>query len=312
MNLHSLPRVLAPRQLNPTIENLLAGKVQLVAWENLDDRIDGIYCYGHQRVDGDLMDRCGQLKVVSNHGVGVDHIDLAAARQRGIPVGNTPHVLNGAVADLAFALMLAAARRLTEGERFARADDTTAFGINDRHGRDVHGATLGIVGMGNIGSQIAKRAQAFDMPIVYYSRNRKPDVEAKYAARYLELDDLLRESDFVVLIVPLTEQTHHLIGRGELGLMKPTSILVNIARGGVVDTEALTETMLAGRIFAAGLDVTDPEPLPRRHPLLSLDNVTISPHLGSATVQTRVRMAELSVANLLAGLSGLPLKNRIA
>ncbi len=308
----NFPRILAPRILNPSIESLLAGKVEFVDWESPDDRIDGIYCYGHRLVDGELMDRCGQLRVVSNHGVGVDHIDLVAARERGIPVGNTPHVLDGAVADMAFTLLLAAARRLSEGERFARRDDTTAFGINDRHGRDVHGATLGIVGMGNIGSQIAKRAQGFDMPILYYSRTRKVDVEAAYAARYVGLDDLLKESDFVVLIVPLTAETRNLIGRRELALMKPTSTLVNIARGGIVDTDALTEAMLHQRIFAAALDVTEPEPLPRGHPLLSLDNVTIAPHLGSATVQTRRRMAELSVKNLLAGLGGLPLPNRIA
>jgi glyoxylate reductase len=258
------------------------------------------------------MDACGQLRVISNHGVGVDHIDLEAARQRRIPVGNTPDVLNGAVADMTFALLLAAARRLTEGERYARDPQTTAFGINDRHGRDVHGSTLGIIGMGKIGLEIAKRARGFDMKVLYHNRHPRKDLPADCPATYTTFEGLLQQSDFVVLMMPLTPDTYQLIGRRELAQMKPTATLVNIARGGVVDTDALTEAMQAGQIFAAALDVTDPEPLPRDHPLLTMDRVTITPHLGSATVQTRRKMAELSVQNLLAGLSHQTLPSRIA
>ncbi|MDZ4847938.1 MAG: D-glycerate dehydrogenase [Pirellulaceae bacterium] len=310
-----LPRVVSQSILNPTIESLLEGKVEFVNWDTCDmaeSPIDGIYCYGHRKVDAALMDRFPNLKVISNHGVGVDHIDLDAARQRGIPVGNTPGVLDGAVADLAFSLLLAAARRLAEGDRYARRPDVVAFATGERHGRDVHGATLGIVGLGNIGSQIAKRARGFDMQILYHNRTPRSVVEKDFIARWVTLDDLLTESDFVVLIVPLTDATRNMISYRELALMKPTATLVNIARGGVVDTQALTETMLAKKIFAAALDVTEPEPLPRDHPLLSLNNVTLTPHLGSATVQTRRKMAELSVENLLAGLAGKPLVERIA
>jgi glyoxylate reductase len=306
-----LPRVLTTPVLNPTIEALLKDRVELVNWGTETSQIDGIYCYGHGKVDGAFMDRFPRLKVISNHGVGVDHIDLAAARERGILVGNTPGVLDGAVADIAFALLLAAARRLAEGDRYARRPDVVAFATGERHGRDVHGSTIGIVGLGNIGSQIAKRAHGFDMKILYHNRNPRPMAEETLCATWVSLDRLLSESDFVVLIVPLSDATRNMIGRRELSLMKPTSTLINIARGGVVDTQALTETMLANKIFAAALDVTEPEPLPRDHPLLKLDNVTLTPHLGSATVQTRRRMAELSVENLLAGLNGKPLVCRI-
>ncbi len=308
----NLPRILTPPVLNPTIEALLKDRVEIVNWGTETSQIDGIYCYGHGKVDAAFMDRFPGLKVISNHGVGVDHIDLAAARERGIPVGNTPGVLDGAVADMAFALLLAAARRLAEGDRYARHGDTVAFATNERHGRDVHGSTLGIVGMGNIGTQIAKRARGFDMKILYHNRQPRPMADETLHARWVSLNTLLSESDFVVLMVPLSEATRNMIGRRELGLMKPTSTLINIARGGVVDTAALTETMLAKKLFAAALDVTEPEPLPRDHPLLQLDNVTLTPHLGSATVQTRRRMAELSVENLLAGLEGKPLICRIA
>ena len=303
----SRPRVLAKRFLNPTIEELLAKRVELVPWDENQEPVDAIYCYGHASVDAELMDRSPNLKVISNHGVGVDHIDLVAAKQRGIPVGNTPRVLDGAVADMAMALLLAAARRLVEGDRFARRLETTVFDANDRHGRDVHGATLGIVGMGSIGTQIAKRATGFDMRILYHNRNRRMAAESDYSAQYVSLDELLRESDFVVLMVPLTAETVGMIGARELALLKSTATLVNISRGGIVDTQALTETMIAKRIFAAALDVTEPEPLPREHPLLKLENFTITPHVGSATVQTRRRMAELSVENLLNGLTGKPL-----
>lgn len=307
-----LPRVMINTELPPVVQSLLQGRVTLVPWGGGDAETSGIYCYGHTVIDGAVMDRLPGLKVISNHGVGVDHIDLAAATERGIPVGNTPAVLDGAVADMAFALLLAAARRLVEGDRYARHPEVTEFAPAERHGRDFYGSTLGILGLGNIGYQIARRARGFDMRIVYHNRRPRPAIAEEVGAEWVPLDQLLAESDFVVVIVPLSPQTRNLIGRRELALMKPTATLVNVARGGVIDTAALTEALQAKRIYAAGLDVTEPEPLPRDHPLLLLDNVTLTPHLGSATVQTRRRMAELSVENLLAGLAGRPLTCRIA
>jgi glyoxylate reductase len=179
-------------------------------------------------------------------------------------------------------------------------------------GREVHGSTLGIVGLGRIGEQVARRARPFDMAVLYHNRRPRAAAESALGARYVGLAELLASSDYVVLTVPLTAETTRLIGRAELAQMKPTACLINVARGPVVDTEALTEALAARRIFAAALDVTDPEPLSRDHPLLRLDNVIITPHLGSATEQTRQRMVEVSVENLLAGLAGLPLPYRVA
>src|SRR5207248_583300 len=178
-------------------------------------------------------------------------------------------------------------------------------------GREIHGSTLGVIGLGRIGEQVARRARAFDMTVLYHNRQRRPAAEASLGVRYVSRDELLAPADYVMLPVPLTSETRQLIGRAELARMKPTAILVNIARGPVVDTDALTEALAARRIYAAALDVTDPEPLPRDHPLLRLDNVTIAPHLGSATEQTRRRMAEVSIDNLLAGLAGQPLPFRV-
>ena len=306
-----LPRVLADLPVSPVIAKMLADRVVLLPWsaahEPGAERIESIYTYGHPTVDAVLLDRIPAVRVVSNFGVGVDHIDVAAAAARGIAVGNTPGVLDGATADLAIALLLAAGRRLVEGDRYARGPDFLRYDPSYMVGREVHGATLGVVGMGRIGGQVARRARAFDMPVLYCNRRRRPEAEETLGARHVSLDELLATSDYVVLTVPLTPETHRLIGRAELARMKPTAILVNAARGPVVDTDALTEALAARRICAAALDVTDPEPLPRDHPLLRLDNVIITPHLGSATEQTRRRMAEMSVENLMAGLAGRPL-----
>ena len=298
----ALPCVVADLPLGPAVVELLADRVAWLPWDSTGPA-DAIYTYGHPRVEGAMLDRLPGVRVVSNFGVGVDHIDVAAAAARGIPVGNTPGVLDGAVADLAFALLLAAGRRLAEGDRYARGPNFLQFDPSYMLGREIHHTTLGIVGMGAIGEQIAKRARGFDMTVLYHNRRPKPTSEA----RYVLLDELLATSDYVVLIVPLTSETRGLIGRKELAKMKPTAILVNVARGPVVDTDALAEAMIAKQIYHAALDVTDPEPLPRDHPLLKLDNVTITPHLGSATEQTRRRMADVSVENLLAGLEGRPL-----
>ncbi|HUY93007.1 MAG TPA: D-glycerate dehydrogenase [Pirellulales bacterium] len=313
---HGLPRVVADGPLAPAILQLLEGRVAWLPWqmavEGSREPVDAIYTYGHPHVDGAMLDRLPGVKVISNYGVGVDHIRLADACQRGIPVGNTPGILDGATADLGFALLLASARRLIEGDRYARSPEFTVYDPGYMLGREVHSATLGIVGLGRIGRQVARRARGFDMRVLYHNRRRCPDAEAELGVRYAAFEDLLAESDYVMLTCPLTEETKGLIDARAFSKMKPTATLVNIARGPVVDTQALLEALETGRIAAAALDVTDPEPLPRGHRLLALPNLVIVPHLGSATLETRRRMAEISVDNLLAGLEGRPLPFQVA
>jgi glyoxylate reductase len=307
-----LPRVLADLPVSPAVTELIASRAEFVPWEAAGTgRFDAVYTYGHPTVDADLLDRLPGVRVISNFGVGVDHIDLAAAQSRGIPVGNTPGILDGATADLAFALILAAGRRIVEGDKYARGPAFVRYDPTYILGREVHSSTLGILGMGRIGEQVAKRARGFDMTVLYHNRNRRPGVEDRLGVRYVPRDELLAAADYVVLTCPLTAETRGLVGRGELAKMKPTAALVNVARGAVVDKDALTEALTAGTIRMAALDVTDPEPLPRDHPLLRLDNLVITPHLGSATVETRRRMAEVSVENLFAGLEGRPLLHRV-
>ena len=304
----SLPWVIANCFPKPMDESLFAGVAQVLPWqvalEGGYDLVEGIFMFGHELIDGAMMDRLPGLKVISNCGVGVDHIDLTAARARGIRVGNTPGVLDKTVADLAMTLLLGCARRLVEGDTFARSKDFVRVDHNYMLGVDVHGATLGIVGMGNIGTQIAKRALGFDMKVLYFNRSCKEQAEKSYDVRRVAIDELLRESDFVVLAVPLTDATRGLINEAAFVQMKSNAALINISRGPVVDTEALTQALKSSQIRAAALDVTDPEPLPRDHPLLAMQNVIITPHLGSGAEQTRLRMANLAVANLVAGLSG--------
>jgi len=269
---------------------------------------EGVITYGHPRVDDALLALMPKLRVVSNHGVGVDHIDVAAAARRGIPVGNTPGCLDASTADMTMTLLLASARNLIIGDRFARSPEFTHYDPAILIGHEVTGSTLGIVGLGRIGKEVAKRARAFDMPVLYHNRRRDEPAEVELGVQYRSLDDLLRESDFVSLNCPLTPETRGLIGREQLELMKPTATLINMARGPVVVTDDLTEILQASRIRGAALDVTDPEPLPREHPLLQLDNLVIAPHLGSASHRTRQRMLEMTVQNLAAGLAGQPLK----
>jgi glyoxylate reductase len=304
-------RIIADGPLAPVIEELLAGRVEILPWsaalEGGDPAVAGLYTYGHPQVGGPMLDRLPGLKVISNYGVGVDHIDLTAAAARGIPVGNTPGILDGATADMGFSLLLASARRVTEGDRYARSAEFVHYDPGYMLGREVHHSTLGIIGMGRIGQQVARRARGFDMTVLYHNRRRRPEYELEPGVRYATFDDLLASSDFVMLTCPLSDDTRGLIGRDALRRMKPSATLINIARGPVVDTAALTTALAAGEIAAAALDVTDPEPLPRDHPLLAMPNVVITPHLGSATHQTRRRMAEISVENLLAGLDSQPL-----
>jgi glyoxylate reductase len=309
-----MPRIIADTPLAPNVLALLTPHVEVLPWPKPTDGplpVDAVYTYGHPRVDGALLDRLPGVRVISNFGVGVDHIDVPEAAARNIPVGNTPGVLDGATADMAFALLLAAGRRLAEGDRYARGPDFLRYDPGYMLGREIHGTTLGIIGLGRIGEQVARRARGFDMKVLYHNRRRRPEVETALGVSYASFDDLLGAADYVVLTVPLTAETRGLIGRSAFKHMRPTTILVNVARGPVVDQEALAEALSKRQIYAAALDVTDPEPLPRDHPLLRLDNLTITPHLGSATEQTRQRMAEISLENLLAGLQGRPLKHEV-
>lgn len=255
-------------------------------------------------VNGSLLALAPRLRVVSNMAVGVDNVDLVACTVRGIPVGHTPGVLTEGTADLTMALLLASARRLPEASQDARQGRWTTWEPAGWLGADLAGATLGIVGMGKIGAAVAERAKGFGLKLVYSSRTPKPEIERRLDAVCLPLDELLRQSDFVSLHVPLTAETQGLIDEDALRLMKPTAILINVARGPVVSSSALFRALHEKWIAAAALDVTDPEPLPAGNPLYTLPNCLIVPHIGSATVNTRRRMAELACNNLLAGLAG--------
>jgi glyoxylate reductase len=268
--------------------------------------LDGLLCLLTEKIDAELLEATGpQLKVISSMSVGVDHIDVAAATARGIPVGNTPGVLTDATADMAFALLFAAARRVVEGEKYVRSGSWKTWNPKLLLGADFVGATLGIVGFGRIGQAVAKRAQGFDMRMIYYDPTSHP----AYGAQPVDMDTLLRTSDFVSIHVPLTEKTRHLVNAEFLAKMKLNSILVNTSRGGVVDQAALYDVLKVKKIFAAALDVTDPEPLPIDSPLLELENCLIVPHLGSASQNTRDMMSVLAAENLIAGLKNERLPN---
>ncbi len=270
----------------------------------LEDK-DGVLSTGSDRIDAAVLDGAPRLKAVCNVAVGYNNIDLAACGERGVLATNTPEVLDDTTADTAWALLMAAARRITEAERWLRAGNWKEGWTYDRLlGQDVHHATLGIIGMGRIGQAMARRAQGFSMRVLYHNRRRAPKaVEKKLGARYASLDKLLRESDFVSLNLPYSPQAHHLIGARELALMKPTAVIVNAARGGIIDDAALVQALKERRVFAAGLDVFEGEP--RFNPgFLELDNVALIPHIGSATRATRMKMNLLAVKNLTSALSG--------
>ena len=270
------------------------------------DGIDGLLSLLTDTVDDELLDAAGaQLKVVSNFAVGFDNIDVAACTRRRIPAGNTPGVLTETTADLAFALLMAAARRVPEAVDYVRAGSWRTWGPMLLMGVDVHGATLGIVGFGRIGREMARRGRGFGMRILYHDvQPASAEDEAELGATRVEMDELLRQSDFVTLHVNLTDETHHLIDADALGAMKSTAVLVNTSRGPVVDHGALDAALRHGTIFGAGLDVTEPEPLPVDHPLLRLPNCVVLPHIASASRTTRGKMAGMAAANLLAGLRG--------
>jgi len=268
--------------------------------------VDGLLSLLTDAVDDELLDAAGaQLKVVSNFAVGFDNIDVEACTRRRIPAGNTPGVLTETTADLAFALLMSAARRIPEGVDHVRDGRWLTWGPMLLMGVDVHGATLGIVGFGRIGREMARRARGFGMRILYQDVHpATAEDEAELGARRVEMDELLSESDFISLHVNLTDETHHLIDADALRAMKPTAVLVNTSRGPVVDPDALESALRGGEIFAAGLDVTDPEPLSSDHPLVALPNCIVVPHIASASRVTRGKMAAMAAANLLSGVRG--------
>jgi glyoxylate reductase len=280
-------------ELPPTREELL----------NHVRGVQGLLCLLTDRIDGEVMDAAGPgLKVISNHAVGYDNIDVPAATRRRLPVGNTPGILTDATADFAFALLMAAARRVVEGDRFVHAGKWQTWGPSLLLGADFNGATLGLVGFGRIGQAVAKRALGFGLRVIYADPSASPD--PALPARQVDLDTLLSQADFISLHVPLTAETRHLVNPLTLGKMKPNAVLVNTSRGAVVDQAALYQALKERRIFAAALDVTDPEPLPLDSPLLELDNLVIAPHIASASFTTRSSMARMAAENLIAGLRG--------
>ncbi len=267
---------------------------------------DGLLTMVNDRVDEAVLAN-PNLKVVSNYGVGYDNIDVAAATAYGVPIGNTPDAVTEPTADLTFALLLSAARRITEGERYVQDGLWQAWDPTLLLGTRVTGATLGIIGLGRIGQAVARRAQGFNMRLLYSGRPQPAAVEL--GAQHVSLDELLAESDFVTVHAPLNDQTYHLISHRELALMKPTAMLINTARGGVVDPTALYEALRDGVIGQAALDVTEPEPIPLDSPLLTLSNCLIVPHIGSATVSARIHMGQQASENVIAGLLGQRLPN---
>lgn len=313
----SKPKVFVTRKMAQEALDMIASSTDMELWEDelppprdvLLEKVHsvkGLLSLLTDKIDTELMAAAPDLKVVSNLAVGYDNIDVAEATKRGIFVGNTPEVLTQTTADFAFALLLAAARRLVEADKYTRGGNWKTWGPMILLGRDVHHATLGIVGCGRIGMELAKRARGFDMQVIYYDKVcRSPDEEELLGLEFVpSLAELLSRSDFVSIHTALTQETYHLIGAAELAKMKPTAILINAARGSIVDQGALYQALKLHKIFAAGLDVTETEPVPPDDPLLGLDNVIIAPHIASASIVTRTKMALMAAENLLAGLQG--------
>jgi len=267
-------------------------------------KADGVFSLLTEKFDSQLMDEAPKLKIIANMAVGYDNIDIKEATKRNILVTNTPGVLTETTADLTFALLMATARRLIEAVDYIRQDKWKSWYPMQLTGQDIYESTLGIIGMGAIGTAVARRAKGFGMRILYHNRRRKEEVEIALGAEYRDKESLLKEADFVCLLTPLNAETYHLIGEKELNLMKSSAILINSARGGLVDNLALYQALKEKRIWAAGLDVFEDEPIDSRHMLLELPNVVTLPHIGSASIKTRLKMAELAMDNLRLYLSG--------
>lgn len=316
------PRVFITRRIPNDALTMIKNMCEYTLWDSEGDPIprgllldsvaesEGILSMLTDRIDREVFAKAPRLRIVSNMAVGFDNIDLASATQHGIAVTNTPDVLTETTADLTFALLLATARRLVEASTYLRAGQWRTWAPLLLAGQDVYGKVLGIVGMGRIGSAVARRARGFGMTVCYTGREPKPSTETE-SASYVTLENLLQISDYVCIQTPLTERTKHLIGERELALMKPTAVLINTARGAIVDTDALCKALREGQIWAAGLDVYESEPISANHSLLELPNVVALPHIGSASVETRTRMAMVAAHNLIAGVTGQTPPNQI-
>jgi len=315
-----MPKVFITRTVAQEAVELLAQYAGVDAWEEVDSipreeflkriaDVDGILQWGGDPIDGEAMDAAPRLRVIANVSVGYDNIDVEAATKRGIKVSNTPGVVTDSTADLAFTLMLAIGRRLVEMTKVVTSGQWRSFGPMEILGYDICGKTLGIIGMGRIGAAVAQRARGFNMKVLYYNRHRRQD-EAEFGAEYVsDLKGLLSRSDFVSIHVPLSKETRHLIGATELSSMKPTAMLINTARGAVIDQKALYEALKRKQILGAALDVTEEEPISPDDPLLKLDNVIVTPHIGTQTLETGINMSLMGARNLLAGLKGEPMPN---
>jgi glyoxylate reductase len=313
----TIPQVFVTRQIPADLSPLKA-IAQVEVWpeptpppasllQTKAQTMDGLLCLLTDPIDQTLITNAPRLKVISQMAVGYDNIDVAAATAQNIPVGHTPGILTRATADLTWALLMAAARRVVEGDRYTRSGQWQTWEPSLLLGPDVGGATLGIIGMGRIGQAVSRRALGFEMTVLYHSHRRQPQLEETLGIRWTSLDTLLQQADFVSLHCPLTPETHHLIDDRAFSLMKRSAILINTARGSIVDPVALHQALHTQAIAGAALDVTVPEPIPLDSPLLDLTNLIITPHIGSASQATREKMATMAMANLMAGLAGKPL-----
>ncbi|QCR32297.1 D-glycerate dehydrogenase [Lysinibacillus sp. SGAir0095] len=309
-------KILFTRSIQSPLLELIPKEYEVVMWKE-ENRVmprkellkevadaDAIFTNLTDQLDAEFFEHAKKLKIVSTMAVGFDNIDVQEATKRGIPVGHTPDVLSEAVAELAFTLMFACARRVFESMQFIKENKWESWGPYLFAGQKISGAKLGIIGMGRIGRILAKQAKALNMEVVYTNRRPNPQTEAELNVEYRELEVLLKESDYVVMLAPASNETYHMMGYEQFALMKPTSIFVNVSRGTTVDEEALHQILVEKKIFAAGLDVFEVEPIHPNHPLLSLENVIAVPHIGSATKETRDKMVEIAVINILNGLKG--------
>ncbi|MBM6619181.1 2-hydroxyacid dehydrogenase [Bacillus suaedaesalsae] len=310
------PSIFITRKIPEIAVQMLREQCEVEMWDKEDipvpveilrekvKTVDGLYCMLSDSINKEMMEEAQNLKVISNLAVGYNNIDIQAASEKGIMVTNTPGVLNEATADLTFSLLMATARRIPEASDFVRNGEWKSWSPMLLTGQDVFGATIGIIGMGRIGEAVARRAKGFNMNILYHNRSRKEQAEKELGATYVSLEELLAKSDFVVLLAPFTEETKNLIAKKELEQMKETSILINVARGGMVNESDLYDALVQKKIWAAGLDVFEQEPVPLDHPLLTLPNVVVLPHIGSASIKTRITMSEVAASNMLQALNG--------
>ena len=317
------PKIYITRKMDEQVAALLQEKFDVRMWESESEPVprtvllkeaadaEALWTVISDRIDHEIIEAGKKLKIIANMAVGYNNIDLEAAKEHDVVVTNTPDVLTETTADLTFALLLSTARQLTVAESELRKGNWKSWSPMQYTGMDVGGATIGIVGMGRIGEAVARRAKGFNMDVLYHNRNRKPDAEAAYGFEYRELDHLLKEADFVVLLTPYTKETAGLIGTRELALMKKTAVLINVSRGGIVDEAALYNALKDHTIWAAGLDVFETEPVPLENPLLSLPNVMVLPHIGSASIKTRLAMMELNAQAIMDELEGREPKNRV-